>query len=449
MIKNLSLLINNGIDAYKKIRENILLSIDDLFKKIDPELKVQELLKVENDNLEILEESINLKNYNRIFIISFGKASIKMAKPIISKLKIYKGVVVGNIDYKGFPKNIDYIIGGHPILNEGSIIAGEKIFELAKEASTNDLIFILISGGGSSLVEKPLIPLEDYKILNKILIKKGLNIKEINIIRKHLSEIKGGKLINILKGKIYSLVISDVVGDDIGTIASGPTYFDSSTFSDAFEILKKYEILNEVPKSVVKLFKKGIEGEIEETLKEKNFPKNRVKNNIILSNHIACKILIELLKDKGYNTFYLGSRFQGEAKEVAKVLGGIALDVKSGVVDLKKPLAIIFGGETTVTVKGFGKGGRNSELALAITPFLKDNNMVFISFGTDGIDGITDSCGAICDGDTLNKAKKLNLNYLNYLSNNDSYNFFKKLNDLIFTGPTQNNVADIGMLIIF
>lgn len=449
MIKNLSSLINNGIGFYKKIREDILLSIDNLFKKIDPELKVKELLKVENDNLEILEESINIKNYNRIFLISFGKASIKMAKPLISKLKIYKGVVVGNIDYNGFPKNIDYIIGGHPILDQGSIMAGEKFVELAKETSTNDLIFILISGGGSSLVEKPLIPLEDYRILNKILLKKGLDIEEINIIRKHLSEIKGGKLINILKGKIYSLIISDVVGDDISTIASGPTYFDSSTFFDAFEILKKYEILNEVPKSVVELFKKGIEGEIEETLKEKNFPKERVKNHIILSNNIACKILIELLKEKGYNTFYLGSRFQGEAKEVAKVLGGIALDIKSGVIDLKKPLAIIFGGETTVTVKGFGKGGRNSELALAITPFFKDNNMVFISFGTDGIDGITDSCGAICDGDTLNKANKLNLSYLNYLSNNDSYNFFKKINDLIFTGPTQNNVSDIGIFIIF
>lgn len=448
MIKNLNSLINNGIGAYKKVREDILSSIDDLFKKIDPELKVKELLKLENNNLEILEESINLKNYNRIFLISFGKASIKMAKPLISKLKIYKGVVVGNIDYNDFPKNINYILASHPIIDKRSLIAGEKVIELAKETTTKDLIFILISGGGSSLVEKALISLEDYQILNKILLKKGLNIEEINIVRKHLSVIKGGKLINILKGKIYSLIISDVVGDDISTIASGPTYYDSSTFSDAFEILKKYEILNEVPKSVVKIFKKGIEGKIEETLKEKEFPKNRVKNNIILSNHMACKILMDSFSKKGYKTFYLGSRFQGEAKEVAKVLGGIALDVKSGVVDLKKPLAIIFGGETTVTVKGSGKGGRNSELALAITPFLKDNNMVFVSFGTDGIDGITDACGAICDGDTLNKAKKLKLNYLNYLSNNDSYNFFKNLNDLIFTGPTQNNISDIGVFII-
>lgn len=448
MIKNLNSLINNGIGVYKKIREDILLSIDDLFKQIDPELKVKEILKFENNKLDILGESINLKNYNRIFLISFGKASIKMAKPLISKLKIYKGVVVGNIDYRGFPKNIDYIKGGHPILDEGSVIAGEKIVELSKETSTNDLIIVLISGGGSSLVEKPLIPLEDYRILNKILLKKGLNIEEINIIRKHLSEIKGGKLINFLKGKIYSLIISDVVGDDIGTIASGPTYYDNSTFSDAFEILKRYEILDEVPKSVVKIIKKGVKKEIEETLKEKNFPKDRVKNFIILSNNIACKILIELIKKKRYKTFYLGSRIQGEVKEVAKVLGGLALDIKSGVVDLERPLAIIFGGETTVTVKGLGLGGRNSELTLAISPFLKDNNMVFSSFGTDGIDGITDSCGVICDGNTLNKANKLNLNYLDYLSNNDSYNFFKKLDDLIFTGSTQNNVSDIGVFII-
>ena len=449
MIKNLNELINNGIENFKKFREDILFSIDNLFEEIDPEKIIEKNINIENNKLNIINEIINLKDFNRIFLISFGKASIKMAKGVLSKLNVYKGVVISNLDYKDFPENIDYIKGEHPILGEGSLIASQKIVELANETEENDLSIVLISGGGSSMVELPLIPLEDYKSLIQILLKEGLNIEEINIIRKHLSKIKGGKLLNYLKGKVYSLIISDVIGDDFGTIASGPTYFDRSTFLDAYEILKKYEILKEIPESVVEVIEKGINGKISETLKESDFPKNRVKNFIILSNHIACKILEKNFKEKGYNTFYLGSRIQGEAREVAKILGGIAVDIHDEKVDLKKPLAIIFGGETTVTVKGNGKGGRNSELTLAISYFLFNKNIIFTSFGTDGIDGITDSSGAICDGNTIKRGESLNLNYKDYLLNNDSYSFFEKLNDLIFTGPTQNNVMDIGVIVIF
>jgi glycerate 2-kinase len=449
MIKNLNELINNGIGVFKKFREDILFSIDNLFEEIDPEKIIEKNIYIENNKLNIFNEILNLNDFNRIFLFSFGKASIKMAKGVLSKLNVYKGVVVSNIDYKDFPENIEYIKGEHPILGEGSLIASQKIVELANETEENDLSIVLISGGGSSMVELPIIPLEDYKSLIEILLKKGLNIEEINIIRKHLSKIKGGKLLNYLKGKVYSLIISDVIGDDFGTIASGPTYFDKSTFLDAYEILKKYEILKEIPGSVVEVIEKGINGKISETLKESDFPKNRVKNFIILSNHIACKILEKNFKEKGYNTFYLGSRIQGEAREVAKVLGGIAVDIHDEKVDLKKPLAMIFGGETTVTVKGNGKGGRNSELTLAISPFLSNKNIIFTSFGTDGIDGITDSSGAICDGNTIKRAESLNLNYKEYLLNNDSYSFFKELNDLIFTGPTQNNVMDIGVIVIF
>lgn len=448
MIKNLDILTNNGFGEFKNIREEVLNGIDNLFKIIDPERIISKLINIGNDKLKIYGNEINLKDINRIFLISFGKAAIKMARGAISKLKIYKGLVVSNIDYSNFPKNIEYVKGEHPFPGEGSLYGGKRLIELLKEINENDLVLILISGGGSSLVEYPLIPLEDLIELTKILLKSGLSIDEINTIRKHISEIKGGKLLKYIKGKIYSLIISDVIGDDIGTIASGPTYFDNSTFFDAYKILEKYELIDKVPKSVIDTLNKGMKNEISETLKEVEFPKDRVKNFVISSNYDACKYLIEFYKNRGYSTIYLGSRIQGEVREVSKVIGGIILDIFEERINLKKPCALIFGGETTVVVKGNGKGGRNQELSLLISKYIQNKKILFSSFGTDGIDGITDAAGAIVDGETLNRAEKLNLDYKKFLENNDSYNFFMKLNDLIITGPTGTNVMDIGISLI-
>lgn len=371
-----------------------------------------------------------------------------MAKGVLSKLDIYKGIVISNIDYSDFPKNIEYIKGEHPFPGEGSIIAGKRLIEFSKEIQENDLVLILISGGGSSLVEYPLIPLSDLTELTKLMLKSGLSIDEINTIRKHISEIKGGKLLKHIKGKIYSLIISDVIGNDLSVISSGPTYFDNSTYFDALKILKDYELVDKVPKSVIEVINKGIRGEIEETLKEKDFPNERVKNFIISSNYEACKYLIEFFKNKGYSTIYLGSRIQGDTREVSKVISGIILDIYENKIKIDKLVALIFGGETTVFVKGSGKGGRNQELSLLISKYIKNKNILFLSFGTDGIDGITDAAGAIVDGETLNRSEKQNLNFKFYLENNDSYNFFLKLNDLIKTGPTGNNVMDIGISLI-
>jgi len=448
VIKNRDELINNGSIIFKKPREDTLSSLEYLFEKIDPENKIKEILKKEDGKLKILDDEVNLNEFKSIFLFAFGKGSIKMVKGVISKLDVYEGVVIGNIETNDLPQNIEYIKGDHPIPGEGSLLGGKKLIELAKETEENDLSIVLISGGGSSLVEDPLIPLQDLKELTKIMLRYGLSIDEINIIRKHLSNIKGGKFLNYLKGDVYSLIISDVIGDKIDTIASGPTYFDNSTFKDAYDILNRYRILNVVPKSVVEKIEKGLRGEIEETLKEKEFPKDRVKNYIILSNSITCEYLIEFFKNKGYSVFYLGSKIQGEVKEVSKILGEIIIDIYEGKIDIKKPVAIIFGGETTVFVKGDGKGGRNQELTLLMSKFIKDKKILFLSIGTDGIDGITDAAGAICDGETLNRIESLKLNIDEFLDKNDSYNLFLKLNDLIFTGPTGNNVMDIGISLI-
>ncbi|HPB33605.1 MAG TPA: glycerate kinase [Caldisericia bacterium] len=448
VIKNRDELINNRSIIFKKLREDILSSLEYLFEKIDPENRIKEILKKEDGKLKILDDEVNLNEFKRIFLFAFGKGSIKMTKGVISELNVYKGVVIGNVETNDLPQNIEYIKGNHPIPGEGSLLGGKKLIELAKETKENDLSIVLISGGGSSLVEDSLIPLQDLKELTKIMLRYGLSINEINIIRKHLSNIKGGKFLNYLKGKVYSLIISDVIGDKIDTIASGPTYFDNSTFKDAYDILNRYEILKIIPKSVIEIIEKGLRGEIEETLKEKEFPNERVKNYVILSNIIACEYLIEFLKNKGYSVLFLGSKIQGEVKEVSKILGEIIIDIYEGKIDIKKPVALIFGGETTVFVKGDGKGGRNQELTLLMSKFIKDKKILFLSIGTDGIDGITDAAGAICDGETFNRIESLKLNIDEFLDNNDSYNLFLKLNDLIFTGPTGNNVMDIGISLI-
>lgn len=435
-------------EIFKKLRKDVFDSIDYLLKKIDPEKRVQEFLIKEGNKLKIGEDEIDLNKFDKIFLISFGKAGVKMAKGALSKINFNKGLVISNIDYFDFPNNIEYIKGEHPTPGNGSFYAGKKLIELSNEIKENDLTIILISGGGSSLVEYPLIPLSDLKELTSLMLKHGLSIDEINTIRKHISKIKGGKLLKYLKGKVYSLIISDVIGDDLSVISSGVTYFDNSTFLDALNNLKNYDLIDRVPKSVIEIINKGIKGEISETLKENEFPKKRVKNFIISSNYDACKILINFFKDKGYNTFYLGSRINGDVKDVSKVIGGIIIDIYENKIDVPKPCVLLYGGETTVIVKGNGIGGRNQEIALLISKYIQNKNILFLSFGTDGIDGNSPASGAIVDGETLNRAKRLNLDYKKFLENNDTYNFFKQLNDLIILGPTGNNVMDIGIAII-
>lgn len=448
-IKNKNEIILNSSEKFRKLRLDALNSVEYLLEKIDPEERVKNCISRFDDKLKILDQNINLNEKTRIFLFSFGKAAIKMSRGFLSKINVHKGIVVSNVDYYDFPKNIEYIKSEHPIPGEKSLYAGERILEISKEIIEDDIVIFLISGGGSSLVEKPLISLSNLKNLTDIMLNNGLSIDEINIIRKHLSKIKGGNLIKRIKGKIFALVISDVVGDDLGTIASGPTYFDNSTFSDAFNIFKKYNIIDKIPKKVLDIIQKGIKGEIDETLKEKDYPKERVKNFIISSNYEACQILKEFFSHRGYSIFYLNSKIKGDVKEVSKFLAKFILDIYENKIEVKKPCALIFGGETVVFLKGRGIGGRNQELSLLVSQYIENKDIVFLSFGTDGIDGNSNAAGAIIDGDTIKRGKFLNLNINDFLENNDSYNYFKNLKDLIITGPTGNNVCDVGFSLIF
>lgn len=438
----------NSTEKINKIRIDVLSGFNKALDVVDPYKSVLNFLKVEGNLLFVKNKSIDLRGIKNIRFIAFGKASIRMAEAVLSLLKVKEGIVVGVEDNFTSIDNIKYIKGGHPIPNENSILGGKSILEIAKSTEENDLTLVLISGGGSALVELPLIPLERLQLLTKELLKRGANINELNAVRKHLSMIKGGRLLKQFKGKVISLIISDVVGDPLDVIASGPTYFDSSTFSDALIVLKKYNLENEF-EDVVSIFEKGISGEIEETLKENEKINADFENYLTATNFLATSTLKKHFEDLGYSVLFLGSEIEGIASEVAKVLSSVGKAIARNELDLKKPVAVVFGGETTVIVKGNGIGGRNSELTLYVAKFLDGYNFVFSSIGTDGIDGVSPASGAIADSFTLKRARDLGLNIDSYLKENDSFTFFSKLNDAIITGATGTNVADIGVLVIF
>jgi len=478
-------------------------------------------------------DNIDYSDFENIYLIAFGKAAIRMSLAVIIRFNITDGIICSNEEisnvedkfinifnlYKNSTKlkdsyklseireaeknkskkdftsqnfekiiktnskKIKYIKGGHPLPDENSIKAGDEIIKILQKANEKDLIFIIISGGGSALVEKPLTSFDTLKSLTLDLLKKGANIHELNTIRKHLSAIKGGRLISQTKGKIISLILSDVPGDPLDSIASGPTYHDSTTFEMALTILKKYE-LSEKYKEIEKIFNDGINCKIPETLKENEYEelylKGKIKNLLVGSNYICCKSIINSLIDKNYNVIYLGSLLEGNAEELARFFNGFLKSIsknqfgfifsnennKINIIDktpsfedsfLNLPLAIVWGGETTVIVKGNGKGGRNQHFVLSfLENIIKNINNIDLlsylfsiaSFGTDGIDGASIAAGAIADNWSVEFIKKNNINIYDYINNSDSFTLFEKLGDAIITGPTGTNVTDVGVLII-
>lgn len=382
------------------------------------------------DPYKMTKEKCTMAPGKRNFLVAFGKASLGMAKAISEVFEISAGVVSTN--QNAFPDNgrIEYFQGGHPFPNAESVKAAKRAIEIIRSANEEDLVIFAISGGGSALFEYPKIDLEILNEITKQLMRSGADIYELNTVRKALSYVKGGKLAGFTKARIVSLVISDVVGDDLSTIASGPTYPQRINEEEAIAIMKKYKV--KVPS-----FKK-----------DDILPRQNVKHVIVASNKDACESAKKLLKDAGYDSIYLGSAIQGEAREVAKALGGIYTEIEKGNSDLKKPLAVLSGGETTVNVKGNGLGGRNQEMALAMVEIIKDKKITFASFGTDGIDGNSPADGAIVDGKTFEMTKSLGFDPKDFLSRNDAFNFFDKTGLSIITGPTGTNVMDIQIAVV-
>ena len=423
MIKNPSKLPlnHNSRDILKILNEGIIASSPS-----------QHLKKyISKNKIQFSTSKIDLKKFNNIFLIAVGKSAGTMTEYVSQKIKFNHGIVVvpKEVTPKLNKKIFEIINAGHPLPNRNSLKAGKNLVEFLNKTQKNDFVLFLISGGGSALSVYPnSISLRDKILVNEELIRSGANINEIACVRKHLSLIKGGRLIQNMNCKGISFVVSDVIGDDITSISSGMTSYDKSTFTDALKILKKFSLQHKLPNSTLSILKSGVNGNIPETPK-----KAIIKNTIILNNSTCLSKMKDKSKKLGYKA-QLISNITGNLDQVTQMIASKAITSKNN--------CIIFGGEPTVNVTGNGKGGRNQELVLRLYEKLKHKKLdfTFASIGTDGIDGNTKFAGSIF-------STKYNYDGRSYLKNNDSSSFFKKFGGLIKTGITQNNVNDIGVII--
>ena len=418
-----------------------------------PEKMIRRQVSLQDSILYISGTRIPLDQINHIYVIGTGKASAAMAKEIehILGKKITGGHIVVKYGHGCKLQYIDVSEAGHPMPDLNGCKATKRILEIAEHASSNDLVICLISGGGSALLAD--FPegskIEDIITLNDLLIKSGADIKEINTVRKHLSKVKGGQLAKATyPAMLISLVLSDVTGDLLEVIASGPTVPDTTTYEDALKVLEKYGLLIVMPKLLLEYLQKGKEGIYPETPKPGDSLLNRTKNIIIGSNKMALEAAHQRATELGLNAQIVTSTLEGDAVETASTLLKTAKKLQDDE-SVKKPCCLLFGGETTIKISGSGTGGRNQHLALYASLLLKDmNGITLLAAGTDGNDGPTIAAGAVVDTKTFKQASQHKLNVGKYLQNFDSFHFFEKAGGHIITGPTMTNVMDIIIVIV-
>ncbi|WFO74630.1 glycerate kinase [Desulfurococcaceae archaeon MEX13E-LK6-19] len=448
-IKNYDELVGHGV-LYRHVLDILLEGL----KAADPVEAVSRSVTVKDWDIVVADRVF--RDFDRVHVVGFGKASVGMARGLHRVLgdAIYGGVVISPFP-SGDIGPVKVVVGDHPIPGDRTLEASRRLVEYVKETvEPSDLLFVLISGGGSALFEVPVddISLGDIGWVARELMKAGADIFELNTVRKHLSMVKGGGLLKLARAKhVVSLIISDVVGDRLDTIASGPTVPDETTFLDAKNILVKYGLWDRAPVNVRKWIEAGIRGEVPETLKPGDPLAGKAYNVIVASNYISLKAMEDKARSLGYNTLLLTPFLHGEARETAKTIGSIAWSILEHDKPVAKPAVVIAGGETTVTVKGSGVGGRNQELCLSLAidlKHLRGRNIVFACMGSDGVDGNSPAAGAIIDIETYWEAREKGLAPEEYLENNDSYTFFRKLGRTIETGYTGTNVNDFIVGII-
>jgi glycerate 2-kinase len=426
---------------------------------VDPSKILKDRIRIEKGLLRIRMEGtseivFDLNAINKIFLVGTGKASNSMAQAIeeILEDRITKGIITTKYGHLLPLKKTEIIEAGHPIPDQMGYEGAKEIRSLLKESGPKDLVIFILSGGGSALLPFPAdgIELKEKQEVTQLLLDCGADIKEINTIRKHISQIKGGGFARwAYPSTVITFILSDVVGDQLDVIGSGPTVADPSTFEEALEIFEKYGLLNEIAPSIQKHLQLGKEGKVEETPKPGDVVFKKIYNSLIGSNILALRSAEKEATSLGFNTLILSSSIVGETREAARFHTAIAKEIISSGNPILKPACILSGGETTVTIKGNGLGGRNQEFALAGALEISGiEKIVLLSGGTDGTDGPTDATGAVADHTTVHRASSMGLDPKAHLENNDAYPFFQKLGDLWVTGPTHTNVMDVRILLV-
>lgn len=410
--------------------------------------------------------SLDLAGFRSIVIVGAGKATAKMAAGIESVLRdrIEAGVIAVKPGHVEQLSRIRMVEAGHPVPNEGSVRAGTEIADLCRKADADTLVLALVSGGGSALMESPLsfdhdgekhrVTLTDLQQTTRALLGCGATIQEINTIRKHLSSIKGGRLAELcFPATLVTLILSDVVGDGLDSIASGITTSDATTYGEAFRIIERYGIRKDLPETVLLALKLGASGKLPETPKSGSKLFERVHNILLGTNYDALVAGAARAAELGYSPLVLSSRVTGEARQVALVFAAIARDLAAGRGPVPAPACVIAGGETTVTIRGDGLGGRNQELALSVLrDFTEDDagieNVGFASVATDGNDGPTDAAGGFADLEAVREVRRAGTDPEEALRRNDSYHLLEAAGALIRTGPTNTNVCDMQIILV-
>ena len=430
----------------------------------DPCRAVKNALRMRGSRLEIRHEaadwssSVRSELWAKIYLVAFGKAACAMAAAardvIPTGLFAGRGIAVTNYENRVDVERFDVIGAGHPLPDARGYEGARAIADYVSQAGAGDLVLVLVSGGGSALVPYPpeAISLEDKIVTTELLLTCGADITRINCVRKHLSRIKGGGLARLAApAAVHALILSDVLGDDLSSIASGPTVPDSTTFADAADVLESSGVWDQVPASVRQHLSAGCAGERDETPKPGDPIFRNVENTLVGSNRFSVDSVMRAAESEGFETTLYDDALCGEAREeAAKLVSRVEQEMRKQKSD--RPAALVAGGETTVTLKGGGKGGRNQEMALAFALAAGrqqlDRRWVFLSGGTDGRDGPTDAAGGLVDPWTLERMIQAGIDPEHCLADNDSYSALQKSNDLVETGATGTNVADLQVVLI-
>lgn len=423
-------------------------------KAVEAGAAVRRHVRLSDGLLRVGELVLDLSALGDIYVVGVGKAAAPMAQAMEMLLgdRIKAGLVCVKYGHGAPLDRIRLMEAAHPVPDDQGSRAAREILSLVSKAGENDLVFFLLSGGGSALMALPAagLSLGDKQETTRCLLSCGAAIHEINTIRKHLSAVKGGWLARAASpAKLVSLIVSDVIGDDVGVIASGPTAPDESTFEACREIFHRYRLQERLPPAVFDRVADGAAGRVDETPKPRDPLFSAVTNIVVASNAQALSAARLKARALGYTPLILSSMIEGETRQVAKVHTAMAREVLKSGHPVSPPACLISGGETTVTIRGGGRGGRNQEFALAAVPGISGSeHVVVLSAGTDGSDGPTDAAGALADSRSFTRAWRLGMDAHRFLTDNDAYPFFEALGDLLLTGPTGTNVMDLNIVLV-